>query len=72
MGVFKRKKRDGSFDVILSFTLFICFLFWVDDQIDGSVLNACNACKLPHVDSVGDGFEDEGFAVLFRHRLKGR
>ena len=64
-----KKKRDGSFDDIIH--LFLSFI-WVDDPVNCPVAHACNACELPHVDSAGDGFADEEFTVLFRHRLKSR
>lgn len=48
-----------------------CFLFWVDDEVDRPVFDACNSGGLPHVDSATDGFADDKFAVVLWHRFKG-
>lgn len=51
--------------------MFLGFLFWVDDEVDRPVFDACNSGGLPHVDSATDGFADDEFAVVFWHRFKG-
>ena len=51
--------------------MFLVFLFWVDDEVDRPVFDACDSGELPHVDSAADGFTDDKFAVVFWHRFKG-
>lgn len=51
--------------------MFLGFLFWVDDEVDRPVFDACDSGELSHVDSVADGFADDEFAVVLCHRFQG-
>ena len=59
----KKHQRDGSFDDIFSF---VFVRIWIDDPMDGSVIDACNSGELSHADSATDGFSDKGLALVFR------